>query len=160
MGWAKKSWRKVAKTVTKAASDITNPTKLYENIGEEAKRVGDRYQDADWKDWKTWAYAITTGPTQQGVSAQGTLGGTTALNPFNRAPTKGGGGGGGVGGIEAPPTIDEANGPGLSEQFKRMRSAARALGRAGTIKGKGTGNFGGTLGSGGGLGSGMSLQGS
>jgi hypothetical protein len=56
----------------------------------------------------------------------------------------------------APPTINEANDPNLQDQFKRMRAAARALGRAGTIKYKGTDN----LGYGSTLGSGLSLSGS
>ena len=45
---------------------------------------------------------------------------------------------------EAPPTLNEANDPDLSAQFQRMRKAARALGRAGTIKYKGAGNLGGS----------------
>lgn len=57
---------------------------------------------------------------------------------------KGTPGGQGGGGGEAPPTLNEGNDPELAAQFQRMRKAARALGRAGTIKYKGAGNLGGS----------------
>lgn len=40
---------------------------------------------------------------------------------------------------EAPPDVNEANDPAMAAQFKRLRKAARSLGRAGTFKNKGAG---------------------
>lgn len=39
---------------------------------------------------------------------------------------------------EAPPDVNLANDPDTSAQFKRLRNAAKMLGRAGTFKNKGT----------------------
>ena len=43
---------------------------------------------------------------------------------------------------EAPPDINEANDPNLATQFQRLRRNARMLGRAGTIKYKGSSSLG------------------
>ena len=43
----------------------------------------------------------------------------------------------------APPDVNEANDPATAQQFLRIRKAARMLGRAGTIKYKGTETLGG-----------------
>jgi hypothetical protein len=56
----------------------------------------------------------------------------------------------------APPDVNEKNDPATAQQFLRIRKAARMLGRAGTIKYKGTDSLGGD---GGNLGTSMGVTG-
>ena len=132
--------------------------------------------DKDWSDPKTYAAAVLSYygagalTSQLGVTgaaapgSAGTMGVNGVVNPLSTIP----GTAATVAGftatapqklpdptMESAPTIDETNDPSLAAQFKRMRAAARALGRAGTIKNKGSSSLGGDSP----LGSNMTLQG-
>lgn len=154
--------------------------KIGGSFGDKISSVGNKVGNAlgankDWSDPRTLATAaisyytagqlsgvlgvpgspgtIATGtPFQTPLTIPGLVGGaalTNYLAPDKIAPP------GGTN-IDSPPTIDETNDPNLTDQFKRMRAAARGLGRAGTFSRR---DRAATLGLDAPLGSSMSLTG-
>lgn len=140
-------------------------------LGKWTSQTADKYRGVDWTDPKTLAVGVAS---LYGGSALAANLGQTGTTMFQGTPaaiqTSSTGLGISAGlfaaGAPAPykipgddvgnaPTIDETNDPNLPAQFRRMRAAARALGRAGTIKAKGT-TLGGDPSA---LGAGLTLQG-
>lgn len=147
-------------------------------VGGKLDSVSNKYSGINWKDPATVAAAALSfyagGQIAQGLGVTPSMGGgpnptlgagTPVATPLSVPGVALGAGltaliaargGDPTPDVESAPTIDETNDPNLAAQFKRMRAAARALGRAGTIKNKGAG----TLGDSAPLGSNMTLQGS